>query len=74
MGDGRSAEVVPDQGVRHVSKHDLSGHREGRRPRVRPARRVEHGQNPQIDRVNVHSVGTGCEQGGAHGAETDLVS
>jgi hypothetical protein len=46
MGDRGVAEMIPYQGVRHISEGDLSGDGEGSRPWVCPASRVEHGKNP----------------------------
>ena len=56
VGDTGVAEMIPDQWVRHVSERNLSGRSESGRPRVSPPSRMEHGQNPEIDRVNIHPV------------------
>lgn len=54
MGDTGVAEMIPNQWIRHVSKSNLGGHSESGRPRISPAGGMEHGKDPEIDRVNIH--------------------
>ena len=64
VGDSGIAEMIPDQRIQHVSDRNLGRPRERRRPRIRPPRGVEHGQDPEIDRGDVHP---GCESEGEDG-------
>lgn len=54
MGDTGMTEMVPDQRVRYVSDRNLCRHSERCRPGIRPASGVEHGQDPEINRADIH--------------------